>query len=79
MVCSMSRKNDCNDNAIVESIFHSLKVELISDTLYQTRDKDKLDVVKYIEMFYNSQRMDSFLDYKSLNDFERDFHLANPA
>ena len=56
MVCSMSRKGDCWDNAVVESFFHSLKTEWISDDiLYKTRDEARNDVIRYIEMFYNSR------------------------
>jgi putative transposase len=65
--------------AVVESFFHSLKVEWIYDNLYQTRDEARLDVIKYIEMFYNSQRLHSFLDYKSPNNFESGIPLANAA
>ena len=73
MVCSMSRKGDCWDNAVVESFFHSLKIEWISDTIYKTRDEARSDVIRYIEMFYNSHRLHSFLGYKNPNAFENNF------
>ena len=79
MVCSMSRKGDCWDNAVVESFFHSLKTEWIAYTIYRTRDEARSDVINYIEMFYNSHRLHSSLDYKNPNDFERDFKLAKVA
>jgi putative transposase len=79
MVCSMSRKGDCWDNAVVESFFHSLKTEWTSDILYRTRNDARNDVIKYIEMFYNSQRLHSYLGYKQPNDFEKNFLLANAA
>ena len=79
MVCSMSRKGDCWDNAVVESFFHSLKTEWISDTIYKTRDEARSDVIRYIEMFYNSHRLHSFLGYKNPNGFENNFSLAKVA
>ncbi|MCP4147400.1 MAG: IS3 family transposase [bacterium] len=79
MVCSMSRKGDCWDNAVVESFFHSLKTEWISDTIYKTRDEARSDVIRYIEMFYNSHRLHSFLGYKNPNGFENNYSLAKAA
>ncbi|MBW1752932.1 MAG: IS3 family transposase [Deltaproteobacteria bacterium] len=79
MVCSMSRKGDCWDNAVVESFFHSLKTEWIADIIYKTRDEARSDVIRYIEMFYNSHRLHSFLGYKNPNVFENTFSLARVA
>jgi len=79
MVCSMSRKGDCWDNAVAESFFHSLKTEWISDIIYKTRDEARSDVIMYIEMFYNSHRLHSFLGYKNPNVFENNFSLAKVA
>jgi putative transposase len=79
MTCSMSRKGDCWDNAVVESFFHTLKTEWIADTIYYTRDEGRRDVIEYIEMFYNSHRLHSFLGYKSPNDFEKNATLTKAA
>ena len=79
MICSMSRKGDCWDNAVVESFFHSLKTEWISDTIYRTRDDARSDVIRYIEMFYNSHRLHSFLGYKTPNALESNFTLLKVA
>jgi len=70
MVCSMSRKGDCWDNAVVERFFRSLKTERTNHRLYRTREQVKQDVVDYIEMFYNSRRLHSYLGYVSPNEFE---------
>ena len=75
MICSMSRKGDCWDNAVVESFFHTLKTERTNGSLYPARDGAKTDVIDYIEMFYNSHRLHSFIGYKSPNDFEKEFVL----
>jgi len=79
MVCSMSRKGDCWDNAVVESFFHSLKTEWIAEIIYKTRDEARSDVIRYIEMFYNSHRLHSFLGYKNPHAFENNFSLAKVA
>ena len=71
MICSMSRKGDCWDNAVVESFFHTLKTERTAGVLYRTRDEVRSDVIDYIEMFYNSRRLHSFIGYNSPNDFEK--------
>jgi transposase InsO family protein len=70
MICSMSRKGDCWDNAVVERFFRSLKTERSNHQLYRTRDEAKQDVIDYIEMFYNSRRLHSYLGYLSPNEFE---------
>lgn len=79
MVSSMSRKGDCWDNAVVESFFHSLKTEWTADIIYRNRDEARSDVIRYIEMFYNSHRLHSSLGYKNPNDFENNFLMAKVA
>jgi putative transposase len=70
MVCSMSRKGNCWDNAPMESFFHSLKTELVHHCDYQTRDEARRDIFEYIEVFYNRQRRHSTLGYLSPAQFE---------
>ncbi|WP_202940839.1 IS3 family transposase [Alteromonas macleodii] len=72
---SMSRKGDCWDNAVVESFFGTLKQERVQWRHYQSRYAAQQDILQYITMFYNSQRMHSYLDYKSPNQYEAD--MAN--
>ena len=69
---SMSRKGDCWDNAVAESFFGSLKQERVQWRNYQTRYEAQQDILDYISMFYNSQRLHSYLDYKSPNQYEKD-------
>ena len=57
---SMSRKGNCWDNAVAESFFGSLKQERVQWRHYQTRYEAQQDVMNYITMWYNSQRMHSF-------------------
>lgn len=68
---SMSRKGNCWDNAVAESFFGSLKQERVQWVCYQTRLEAQQDVLDYITMFYNSQRLHSYLGYVSPNAFEK--------
>ena len=65
MVQSMSRRADCWDNAAMESFFKTLKVERIYQVRYDTRAQARLDIVDWIEGFYNRQRMHSSIGYRS--------------
>jgi transposase InsO family protein len=56
---SMSRKGNCWDNAVAESFFHSLKMELIYTERYTTRDIAKQSIFQYIEVYYNRIRRHS--------------------
>ena len=70
IVCSMSRKGDCWDNAPMESFYHSLKAEWIAFEDYATYEEARSSVFKYIEMFYNTKRLHSSLGYISPYRFE---------
>lgn len=70
MVCSMSAKGDCFDNAVMESFFHTLKVELVHHKRYETRREACADIFEYIEVFYNRQRRHSFVDYATPAGYE---------
>jgi putative transposase len=56
IVCSMSRKGNCWDNACVESFFGSLKNEWVKGRIYETHADGEKDIFKYIEVFYNRKR-----------------------
>ena len=73
MVCSMSRKGNCWDNAPTESFFNSLKNERVHGTRYATRDEAIADLFAYIEPFYNRSRRHSTLDSKSPTQFMHDW------
>jgi putative transposase len=70
IVCSMSRRGDCWDNAAMESFFSTLKTERASLMIYRTRDEARADVFDYIERFYNPRRRHSTLQYLSPVRFE---------
>lgn len=59
---SMSRAHDCWDNAVAESFFHTLKVELVHQTVFHTRQEAKDKIFEYIEVFYNRLRLHSAND-----------------
>jgi len=62
---SMSRKGDCWDNAVAESFFHTLKVELVHHYDYETREEARASIFEYIEVFYNRQRSHSVIGYEA--------------
>lgn len=74
---SMSRKGNCLDNSVMERFWGSLKSERTDDKIYVTREAAKIDVINYIEMFYNCKRLHSSLDYVSPMQFENKFLLNN--
>jgi putative transposase len=53
---SMSRRGNCHDNAVAESVCNLLKRERIRRRVYKTRDDARSDVFDYIEFFYNPKR-----------------------
>ena len=70
IMCSMSRRGNCWDNAVAESFFGTLKMELLYELPLQTRSATRSAVADYIETFYNVRRRHSSLDYQSPVEFE---------
>jgi len=71
ILCSMSGKGNCWDNAVMESFYRTLKVELIYQKNYETRIEARRDIFEYIEIFYNRERLHSSLGYYSPEEYER--------
>jgi transposase InsO family protein len=71
IVCSMSRRGNCWDNAVAESFFATVKVELAHDADWMTRAQARSEVFEYLERFSNGQRRHSALGYQSPITFER--------
>jgi putative transposase len=71
MTQSMSRRANCWDNAVIESFFKTLKVERTHRVRYLTRAQARLDIVNWIEGFYNRIRLHSSIGYCSPIDAER--------
>lgn len=79
IVCSMSAKGCCWDNAVVESFFSTLKLELDlddnRDTLISPQQLQR-DLAFWIEGYYNRERRHSRIDYLSPIDYEQQFIAA---
>ena len=72
--CSMSRRGNCYDNAPMESLFASLKKELVHHEDYATVEAAKVSVFEYLEVFYNRIRRHSALGYVAPAEFECSEH-----
>jgi len=70
ILCSMSRRGNCWDNAPVESFFATLKRERVYHRRYRTRAEARADLFQYIEVWYNRKRRHSSLGYLSPVDYE---------
>ncbi|OUC37022.1 hypothetical protein BJP35_2287 [Enterobacter sp. J49] len=59
LASDMSLRGNCQDNAVAESFFSSLKKERIRKRIYKTRDLARADIYDYIEVFYHRARCHS--------------------
>jgi transposase InsO family protein len=73
VVCSMSRKGNCWDNAVGESFFATVKTELVYQRRFATREEAREAIFEFIEVFYNRQRRHSSIGYLSPVDYEMKF------
>lgn len=71
IVCSMSRRGNCWDNAVAASFFATLKRELVYGRDWTKRAEARAAIFEYLEVFYNGQRRHSALGYVSPMAFER--------
>jgi transposase InsO family protein len=76
---SMSRRGDCWDNAVAETFFASLKLELVYQVRWPSRAAARTALFEYLELFYNRRRRHSSLGYLSPAEFERSNHRRSPA
>ena len=65
ITCSMSRKGDCWDNAVMESFFGTYKQECAHVARWQGLDDARRATVDYIDVFYNRKRLHSSLGYRT--------------
>jgi putative transposase len=70
IIASMSGKGNCYDNAMVETVFKTIKSDLVWRTRFLTRADAELAIGRYIDGFYNPRRRHSALGYKSPVTFE---------
>ncbi len=81
IIRSMSRKGNCWDNAVAESFFKTLKVELVYHQKYQTRKEAELSIFEYIETFYNTKRRHKQLNNLTILEYNKSINnnLKNAA
>jgi putative transposase len=79
ILCSMSRKGNCYDNAVKESFFHTLKTELVHEAHYATRAMARASLFDYMETFYNRERRHSSLGYLTPEEFEEKSKIITAA
>jgi putative transposase len=76
LICSMSRKGNCWDNAVAESFFHTIKTEMIYSENYATREIAKQSVFQYIEVYYNRIRRHSANGSIAPEVFENQYEIV---
>lgn len=76
MVCSMSRKGNCWDNAPMESFFSTLKTECIDGKIYLSRSQAKREIFEFIEIDYNRKRRHSSIGSMTPENFENQRKIA---
>jgi putative transposase len=75
----MSRKGNCFDNAPVESLFGTLKTELVHHRRYRTRLEAEREIAEYVDLFYNRQRRQARLGYSSPAAYTQQFTRLQQA
>lgn len=76
---SVGRTGICYDNAWAESFNGTLKNERVNRTAYPTREQARFDITRYIELFYNQNRLHSALGYCTPNEVETAWIEQNKA
>ena len=79
MCGSMGRTGVCWDNALAESFFATIKNELVYRTAFPTIKHAARAVAKYIEVFYNRQRLHSSLGYRTPLDVQTNYQNYTTA
>lgn len=70
---SVSRKDECYDNAVDESFFSRFKCELLQKGIFDTFEDAYTEIFNYLECYYNSKRRHSALGYLCPNKFEQSY------
>ena len=79
VVASMSRKGNCWDNAVAESFFGTLEIELIEGADWHTRAEARSAIFQFVEVWYNRQRRHSSLGYLTPAEFDERLWEARRA
>lgn len=75
----MGSVGDSYDNALMENFFSTLKTELVDRRSWRTRDEAENALFAYIDGWYNSQRIQKKLGWRSPDEFESSYHQQVPA
>ncbi|WP_228813344.1 IS3 family transposase, partial [Nocardia flavorosea] len=76
---SMGSVGDSYDNALMENFFSTLKTELVYRRAWRTRDEAENALFAYIDGWYNSQRIQKKLGWRSPDEFEASYHHPVPS
>jgi putative transposase len=76
---SMGSVGDAYDNAMAESFVSTLKRELITRSVWPSREAARVAIFEYIEVFYNRSRLHSSLGYLSPAEFEKGGAMSEAA
>ena len=86
IAASMGSVGDSYDNALAENFFSVLKVERVYRTSYPTRQQAELDLIRFIDGWYNPRRIQRRLGWRSPDEYEEAYYrressgtLASPA
>ncbi len=71
---SMSWKGNCWDNAAMESFFARMKIESLYEESFKNKEEAYATVFDHIELFYNSIRRHSAINYKSQKQYETEYY-----
>lgn len=72
--CSMSRRANCWDNAVAESFFSTLKIELVHNMIFTTKASAEFAIAEWIEVFYNGRRRHSSIGHVAPAEYERRYY-----
>jgi putative transposase len=78
LICSMSRKGNCWDNAAMERFFLNLKMERVWQREYANQMEATKDITEYIVGFYNCLRLHSTLGNLPPMIYEKEQELKKP-
>jgi transposase InsO family protein len=73
---SMSRADNPYDNAFMESCFSRFKAELLEDGIFETTEDARTETFEFIEMYYNTKRLHSSLNYQSPDTYEKKYYYC---
>ena len=71
---SMSRTDNCYDNAFMESCFSRFKAELLENGSFHHEQDAQTEIFDFIECYYNTKRLHSGIGYQIPDQYEQNFY-----